>query len=70
MTTLASRWYVTRDGGGRVETANHPETGERRWACSACSETGTGEETGRAHAATCTTTTTSGGGILPLDQFR
>jgi len=63
---LESRFYLTADGGGRVETATHPETGERRWACSSCGATGQDEANGRTHAAGCNTTT---GGYLPRDHF-
>ncbi|MFJ6852177.1 hypothetical protein ACIQM3_16865 [Streptomyces sp. NPDC091271] len=56
MAVLGSRFYVTADGGGRVESVTHPETGERVWSCSSCEAQGKGEENGRDHAATCSTT--------------
>ncbi|MDQ1039437.1 Zn-finger protein [Streptomyces sp. V3I8] len=47
--------YLCADGGGRVETATHPDTGERVWSCSSCTARGKGEEQGREHAAGCAT---------------
>ncbi|WP_334665853.1 hypothetical protein [Streptomyces cyaneofuscatus] len=65
MAALGSRFYLTADGGGRVETVTHPETGERVWSCSSCEAQGRGESEGRAHAAGCSTRS----GSLPLDHF-
>ncbi|MFJ7242837.1 hypothetical protein ACIQWB_37755 [Streptomyces olivaceus] len=67
MTALASKFFLTADGGGRVEVATHPDTSARVWACSSCTATGQGEDEGRAHAAECNTTTT--GGALPPGHF-
>ncbi|MFF9087743.1 hypothetical protein ACF1BE_15215 [Streptomyces sp. NPDC014991] len=61
---LESRFYLTADCGGRVETSNGPD-GHRVWACSSCEMTGQGEDNGRTHAAGCTTT----GGNLPHDHW-
>ncbi|MFJ9030023.1 hypothetical protein ACIRQP_16160 [Streptomyces sp. NPDC102274] len=55
MAALDSRLYLTADGGGRVESVTHPETGERVWSCSSCEAHGKGEEQGQKHAAGCTT---------------
>jgi hypothetical protein len=63
-----SRFYLTADGSGRVETATHPDTGKRVWSCSACPTRGEGEDTGREHAATHTTER-RGTPYLPHDHF-
>ncbi|MET7639340.1 hypothetical protein [Streptomyces sp. NPDC005438] len=70
MAALESRFYLTADGGGRVETSNHPDRpGVRVWACTSCGDQGEGyEDNGRAHAAGCNTTTISG--YLPRNHFR
>ncbi|UPZ28143.1 hypothetical protein MUK60_10135 [Streptomyces sp. LRE541] len=67
MAALTSRHYLTADGGGRVESSTHPDTGERVWACSACPARGDGEDAARTHAAQCRSTTT--GGNLPHEHW-
>lgn len=53
MPLLESRFYVTADGEGRVETSTHPQSGKRVWGCTSCTLRGEGEENGRDHAACC-----------------
>ncbi|MFF0704988.1 hypothetical protein ACFYVC_32265 [Streptomyces tendae] len=66
MTALDSRFFLTADGGGRVEVSTHPDHGGRVWACSSCDATGQGEDEGRAHAAGCN----NRGGVLPSGHFQ
>jgi hypothetical protein len=66
---LDSRFYLTADGSGRVETSTHPSTGERVWFCFACSDRGEGEDEGRAHAASHTTAARRGMPHLAHDHF-
>jgi hypothetical protein len=67
MAGLGSRFYLTADGGGRVETSTHPDTSVRVWSCSSCETRGKGEDEGREHAAQCRTETSRG--ALPWGHF-
>lgn len=67
MPALDSRFYLTADGGGRVETATHPDTGKRVWSCSACTARGEGEGNGREHAASHNSASRTG--LFAPDHF-
>ncbi|AYC41985.1 hypothetical protein [Streptomyces griseorubiginosus] len=67
MPTLEPRYVLCADGGGRVETSNHPDRpGIRVWACTSCEARGEGTEHAIAHAAHCRSVT---GRRLPRGHF-
>ena len=43
MTALDTKFYLLRNGQGRIEASTHPDTGKRRFYCHGCEASGDGE---------------------------